>query len=267
MSRIVSRDEIRSISAMMEQRGIPLHVWLPIMHVESSGNVYAHNPRGEDSRGLFQINLRAGQDGRWTPDFVRGLNLFDPLVNARAILSESWLGNTRRLKTMLTKTNPAEQTAYMYQHGIRPRYTPELDRRIRYLATDGLADLKRRYGLTGEGQNITSQNNIPFVPTHRQEVPFIPTHEPWIPPPEMQERSIVLDFLRGGLNFIGRFLGIRPVSFEDISFLLIRAIIIIVGVPLLIFTTYKLILESDIGSNAIKYVLAKGGKNNDETSV
>jgi len=257
MSRIVSRDEIRSISAMMEQRGIPLHVWLPIMHVESSGNVFAHNPRGEDSRGLFQINLQAGPGGRWTPDFVRGLNLFDPLINARAILSESWLGNTRRLKTMLTKTNPADQTAYMYQHGIRPRYTPELDRRIRYLATDGLQDLKRRYGLTGDGQNITAQRDIPFVPTH----------ESWIPPPEVQERSIVLEFLLSGLNFIGRLFGIRPVTLEDISFLLIRMIIIIVGVPLLIFTVYKLILDSDIGNSAIKYVLTKGGKNNDEIGV
>jgi cell wall-associated NlpC family hydrolase len=45
---------------------------------ESGGNSRAHNPRGEDSRGLWQIN------GRAHPDLVAKFNLFDPQQNAKA---------------------------------------------------------------------------------------------------------------------------------------------------------------------------------------
>jgi cell wall-associated NlpC family hydrolase len=45
---------------------------------ESGGNSKAHNPRGEDSRGLWQINVRAH------PTFASKFNLFDPQDNARA---------------------------------------------------------------------------------------------------------------------------------------------------------------------------------------
>jgi cell wall-associated NlpC family hydrolase len=45
---------------------------------ESGGNSRAHNPRGEDSRGLWQIN------GRAHPDLVARFNLFDPQDNAKA---------------------------------------------------------------------------------------------------------------------------------------------------------------------------------------
>jgi hypothetical protein len=44
---------------------------------ESRGNTGAHNPRGEDSRGLWQINVNAHRD-------LAGVNLYDPLENARA---------------------------------------------------------------------------------------------------------------------------------------------------------------------------------------
>jgi len=154
---------MQEIAAMMEAKQIPVHVWLPIMHLESAGNVYAHNPRGEDSRGLFQINLQAGPGGAHTPDFVRGVNLFDPLENARAILSEHWLGHRDRIKRMLGLLDPAEQATYMYRHGIRPQFTPELERRVRFYATDGLAGLMARYGLD---------------PVARQE------EQPWPQPPE-----------------------------------------------------------------------------------
>lgn len=45
---------------------------------ESNGNSQAHNPVGEDSRGLWQINARAH------PDLARRFNLYDPLQNAQA---------------------------------------------------------------------------------------------------------------------------------------------------------------------------------------
>ncbi|MEV6493157.1 NlpC/P60 family protein [Actinoplanes sp. NPDC051633] len=45
---------------------------------ESGGNSRAHNPRGEDSKGLWQIN------GRAHPDLASKFDLFDPQQNAKA---------------------------------------------------------------------------------------------------------------------------------------------------------------------------------------
>jgi cell wall-associated NlpC family hydrolase len=45
---------------------------------ESGGNSRAHNPHGEDSKGLWQIN------GRAHPDLASRFDLFDPLQNAKA---------------------------------------------------------------------------------------------------------------------------------------------------------------------------------------
>ncbi len=53
---------------------------------ESGGNSKAHNPRGEDSRGLWQIN------GRAHPSFLGKYNLYDPLDNARAAFEVSRKG-------------------------------------------------------------------------------------------------------------------------------------------------------------------------------
>src|SRR4051794_25375425 len=44
---------------------------------ESGGETGAHNPHGEDSRGLWQINAAAHKN-------LAGQDLYDPLVNARA---------------------------------------------------------------------------------------------------------------------------------------------------------------------------------------
>jgi lysozyme-like protein/NlpC/P60 family protein/thrombospondin type 3 repeat protein len=45
---------------------------------ESGGNSRAHNPHGEDSKGLWQIN------GRAHPDLASRFDLYDPLQNAKA---------------------------------------------------------------------------------------------------------------------------------------------------------------------------------------
>jgi hypothetical protein len=58
-------------------RNIPLATWVAIALAESSGNPAARNPTGEDSRGLWQINLRSH------PAMASG-NLYDPETNARA---------------------------------------------------------------------------------------------------------------------------------------------------------------------------------------
>jgi cell wall-associated NlpC family hydrolase len=53
---------------------------------ESGGNSRAHNPHGEDSRGLWQIN------GRAHPDLVARYDLYDPLQNAKAAFAVSRKG-------------------------------------------------------------------------------------------------------------------------------------------------------------------------------
>jgi len=53
---------------------------------ESGGNSKAHNPRGEDSRGLWQIN------GKAHPSFLTKYNLYDPQDNAKAAFEISHRG-------------------------------------------------------------------------------------------------------------------------------------------------------------------------------
>ncbi|BFU44260.1 NlpC/P60 family protein [Krasilnikovia sp. MM14-A1004] len=54
---------------------------------ESGGNSRAHNPHGEDSRGLWQIN------GRAHPSFLTKYNLYDPQDNAKAAFEVSRHGH------------------------------------------------------------------------------------------------------------------------------------------------------------------------------
>ncbi|CAO5188957.1 Peptidoglycan-binding protein [Frankia sp. AiPs1] len=58
--------------------GASLSTWVAMALAESGGNTYAHATVGEDSRGLWQINMRA--HGGW----VGGRNLYDPATNAWA---------------------------------------------------------------------------------------------------------------------------------------------------------------------------------------
>src|SRR4249919_1680555 len=52
--------------------------WTAIAMAESGGETGAHNPHGEDSRGLWQINIASGvRQNVWG-------DLSDPVVNARA---------------------------------------------------------------------------------------------------------------------------------------------------------------------------------------
>jgi len=58
--------------------GLSLGGWVAIALAESGGNTDAHNPNGEDSRGLWQINMDA--HAGW----VAGRDLYDPNFNAEA---------------------------------------------------------------------------------------------------------------------------------------------------------------------------------------
>ncbi|SNQ48096.1 putative Transglycosylase family protein, peptidoglycan binding protein [Frankia canadensis] len=58
--------------------GVPLSTWVAVALAESGGNTFAHATAGEDSRGLWQINMRA--HAGW----VGSRNLYDPATNAWA---------------------------------------------------------------------------------------------------------------------------------------------------------------------------------------
>ena len=78
---VISDAAIASVAqnaGLQNCRGIPISTWVAIALAESGGNTTAHATRGEDSRGLWQINLRA--HASW----VGNRDLFDPNVNAWA---------------------------------------------------------------------------------------------------------------------------------------------------------------------------------------
>ncbi len=58
--------------------GAPLGTWVAVALAESGGNPTSHNSNGEDSRGLWQINMRA--HASWVGD----RDLYDPATNAWA---------------------------------------------------------------------------------------------------------------------------------------------------------------------------------------
>lgn len=70
----------RQIYAVARDAGFPTGTAVTMTAIalaESGGDPNAHNTSGEDSRGLWQINVAANTD-------LRGMNLFDPRTNAKA---------------------------------------------------------------------------------------------------------------------------------------------------------------------------------------
>src|SRR5262245_23489605 len=75
---------------------------------EPGGNTDAHNPHGEDSRGLWQVNVAGGVRGNpWG-------NLYDPATNARAAFEISHGGTDMRPWTTTHASN--EGTSADYRH-------------------------------------------------------------------------------------------------------------------------------------------------------
>ncbi len=79
------------IYEVARQAGFSSHdavTWTAIALAESGGNTEAHATHGEDSRGLWQINVRPGvRSNTWG-------DLYDPLTNARAAFEVSHSGRT-----------------------------------------------------------------------------------------------------------------------------------------------------------------------------
>ena len=77
-SVIASVCNVLEIFSKDERRGICMALWVNAWH-ESRLKPGAHNPRGEDSRGLFQVNVRAHP-------YWANVNLYDPAKNTACIL-------------------------------------------------------------------------------------------------------------------------------------------------------------------------------------
>lgn len=78
VSVIASVCNVLAIFSEDERRAIAMALLVNAWH-ESRLRWRAHNPKGEDSRGLFQINLRAHP-------YWRGVDLYDPAKNTACIL-------------------------------------------------------------------------------------------------------------------------------------------------------------------------------------
>jgi murein DD-endopeptidase MepM/ murein hydrolase activator NlpD len=83
--------------------------WTAIALAESGGNPQAHNPVGEDSRGLWQINLNA-HTNTWG-------DLGDPEVNARAAYEVSRQGTDMRPWTVTHASNAGTNRDYRHYLG------------------------------------------------------------------------------------------------------------------------------------------------------
>jgi hypothetical protein len=76
--------------------GASLSTWVAVALAESGGNTFAHATVGEDSRGLWQINMRA--HAGW----VGSHNLYDPATNAWAARQ---VCSTQGIRAWSTYTN------------------------------------------------------------------------------------------------------------------------------------------------------------------
>lgn len=83
---VLSAEEIYQYAVMAGFTPDQAVTMTAIALAESSGNTGAHNPNGEDSKGLWQINMDAH------PEFD-GWDLYDPLTNAKAAYSVSLNGD------------------------------------------------------------------------------------------------------------------------------------------------------------------------------
>jgi hypothetical protein len=125
---------LETVANVMNEYGIPRYVWEPIMRMESGGNPNAHNNKGEDSRGLFQINVNAHP--QW-----KNTNLFDPAINA-TIAAQNFLSSA--YDTAVKKyDDPADQTAYVWRYGIRPFWTDEKEKKIKQETIKVLGESER----------------------------------------------------------------------------------------------------------------------------
>lgn len=128
-------EQYQQVKAVFDQKGIPEYVWLPIMQMESGGNPNSQALTSkEDSRGLFQINIKAHP--QW-----KGVNLYDPVENAK-IAAENFIAPAYAKALMSYRDgggSEGEITAYVWRYGIRPAWTSEKEKGIKQKVTEFLS--------------------------------------------------------------------------------------------------------------------------------
>lgn len=128
----LSVEQYQAVKKVFDERNIPEYVWLPIMQSESGGNPAAHaSTSREDSRGLFQINIKAHP--QW-----KDVDLFDPVTNAE-IAAENFILPAYFDATKNGLTNEGDITAYVWRYGIRPAWNSEKETSIKQKVSDFLA--------------------------------------------------------------------------------------------------------------------------------
>lgn len=101
---------------------IPMDVLYPIIMTESSGNPLAHNKSSiEDSRGLFQVNVKAHPS-------ANSSMLFNPEYNANFIMPQISQAYNSGVKKGLSGV---ELAVYTEKNGLKPQWTPAVENNVR----------------------------------------------------------------------------------------------------------------------------------------
>lgn len=121
-----------TVKKIADSWGVPEYIWAPIMDSESSGNPGSNaNTAKEDSRGLFQINVKAHPQWETT-------NLYDPEINAKLAFQYFIAPAYEEIKNSTSLTDP-EKTAYVWKNGIKPKWTAAKNKSIQEKAANVLA--------------------------------------------------------------------------------------------------------------------------------
>lgn len=136
------------IKPIMDKYGVPEVIWFPIAYAESKLRAGALNDNGENSRGIFQINLKAH------PQYA-GLDLYNPAVNAEIAAKVFVSPAYEYSKTLTTDIyrqalitysglkDPLNESdalkGYVPSGGIMPKWTQELIARFTSYFDSGVA--------------------------------------------------------------------------------------------------------------------------------
>jgi len=114
---ILTETQVKKILFDAGFRGTALDYAVQIARCESSFDTTAHNDRGEDSRGLMQINVAANAN----PQYYN-LDLFNPVINARiAFKLFTAAGNTFKdwsCARTLALVNPNQKDTLLIAVGV-----------------------------------------------------------------------------------------------------------------------------------------------------
>jgi hypothetical protein len=124
---------------------------------ESGGNSTAHNPYGENSKGLWQINAAVH------PQFA-GMDLYDPVQNAKAAFSVSHGGGDISPWTTSHGGASARYVRFKSQAQAAAEAYGDGPNRGMWSGTSGYGDHESAGDAQGAGQGVHQTNTNPAVP-------------------------------------------------------------------------------------------------------